>query len=248
MMRALLLPMLLMHLIAGPASAEPTPLVVRVISQGAKFVGTGMDGVHITVRDAGSGKTLAQGLALGGTGDTARIMNGRPRGTPIADDSAAAFRATLDVTEPTLVDVQVHGPVQPAGAAVAASAQHWLIPGAAVLGDGWVIELPGLAVSASASASKSAANNRRRVTAHVSMMCGCPITPGGMWDAARFKVEAWVVGAAVGSAGMGNRRVPLAYAGTTGDFAGDLPSGAAVIVAQDSLTGATGTARIAVPD
>jgi hypothetical protein len=43
------------------ARAEPTQLEVRVISKGAKFVGTSMGGVLITIRNADTGELLAEG-------------------------------------------------------------------------------------------------------------------------------------------------------------------------------------------
>ena len=67
------------------ATAEPTDLVIRVISEGGKFVGTSMGGAEIIVRDVRSGDVLARGRTAGSTGDTARIMAGGPRGTPLAD-------------------------------------------------------------------------------------------------------------------------------------------------------------------
>ena len=74
---------------AAPALAVPTPVTVRVLSQGAKFIGTGMGGVMVELADAATGKTLAQGRIEGGTGDTAKIMPGAPRGTPMADSASA---------------------------------------------------------------------------------------------------------------------------------------------------------------
>ena len=73
------------------AAAEPTDLVIRVISEGGKFVGTSMGGAEIIVRDVRSGEVLAHGRTAGSTGDTARIMTGGPRGTPLADEASAAF-------------------------------------------------------------------------------------------------------------------------------------------------------------
>jgi len=75
-------------------AAEPTDLVIRVISEGGKFVATSMGGAEIIVRDVRSGEVLARGRTTGLTGDTARIMAGGPRGTPLADDASAAFAAS----------------------------------------------------------------------------------------------------------------------------------------------------------
>ena len=44
---------------ATPALAVPTPVTVRVLSQGAKFIGTGMGGVDVVLADAVTGTKLA---------------------------------------------------------------------------------------------------------------------------------------------------------------------------------------------
>jgi len=214
-------------LAATPALAVPTPVTVRVISQGAKFIGTGMGGVDIMLVDAATGAELAKGRVEGGTGDTAKIMNGAARGAPIADDGAARFSTTVDITEPRLVRLLVAGPKRPAGVEVAKTEVRWLIPGQPVVGDGWVVELPGLALTARREGG--------RVVADVSMLCGCPIAPGTLWDEGRFRINAWVAG----------KPVPLGFAGQTGRFAADVPAGAEWVTAVDTLSGATSAAKIA---
>jgi hypothetical protein len=232
--------------IALPAAATPTDIVVRVISQGGKFVGTGMGGADVILRDVRTGEILARGVTSGATGDTARIMTGGPRGTALADAATAGFRTTLDISEPRLVEVEVYGPLAQLQAAAKATQQHWLLPGAPVVGDGWVVELPGLVVDM----VEPAAHNRTatgastvRLTANVALMCGCPIEPGGLWDAARYDVRAF---AQRDGAPAGN--VAFAYAGATGRFAGDLPlkgkgNYVVTVTAIDRQTGATGVDR-----
>jgi len=211
---------------AAPALAVPTPVTVRVISQGAKFIGTGMGGVLVELSDAATGASLAKGRIEGGTGDTAKIMNGAARGAAIADDKTAKFDAVIDIDQPREVRISVLGPLQPAGAAVAHVSTRWLIPGQPVLGDGWVVDLPGLALTARRDGGQ--------VVADVSMLCGCPIAPGTLWDEKRFELKAWVGGAAV----------PLKWAGQTGRFAGAVPAGATWVTAVDTLSGATSAAKI----
>ncbi len=211
---------------ATPALAVPTPVTVRVLSQGAKFIGTGMGGVDVVLADAATGAPLAQGRIEGGTGDTAKIMNGSPRGTPIADANTARFDAMIDISEPKEIRVAVMGPMKPAGVAVAKIETRWLIPGQPVVGDGWVVDLPGLALTARREAGQ--------VVADVSMLCGCPIAPGTLWDEKRFELKAWV----------GATAVPLKWAGQTGRFAAAVPAGASWVTAVDTLSGATSAARI----
>lgn len=214
---------------ATPALAVPTPVTVRVISQGAKFIGTGMGGVMVELADATTGTPLATGRIEGGTGDTAKIMPGSPRGTAMADDKTAKFDTMLDISAPTAVRVTVKGPLKPEGVAVTATTTRWLLPGQPVVGDGWVVELQGLALTARREGGQ--------VVADVSMLCGCPIAPGTLWDEKRFELKAWVRGAAV----------PLKWAGQTGRFAADVPAGATWVTAVDTLSGATSAARIVAP-
>ncbi|MBX9665057.1 MAG: hypothetical protein K5Q19_17165, partial [Novosphingobium sp.] len=47
------------------AWAEPTPLTIRVLSLGGKFIGSGMGGARIVVRDARTQQILAQGITSG---------------------------------------------------------------------------------------------------------------------------------------------------------------------------------------
>jgi hypothetical protein len=222
--------LLLTLLAATPALAVPTPVTVRVLSQGAKFIGTGMGGVDVELADAATGKTLATGRIEGGTGDTAKIMPGAPRGTPMADEKSAKFDAMLDISEPRAVRVTVKGPLKPAGNAVTAVTTRWLLPGQPVVGDGWVVELQGLALTARREGGQ--------VVADVSMLCGCPIAPGTLWDEKRFELKAWV------GMGAGGTAVPLKWAGQTGRFAADVPTGATWVTAVDTLSGATSAAKI----
>jgi hypothetical protein len=211
---------------AAPALAVPTPVTVRVISQGAKFIGTGMGGMEVALVDAETGDDLAQGRIAGGTGDTAKIMNGSPRGTAMADATTASFTTTLDIDRPRLIRVMVLGPAKPAGVAISAAQSRWLIPGQPVVGDGWVLELPGLALTARRDGGQ--------VVADVSMLCGCPIAPGTLWDEKRFELKAWV----------GAQAVPLKWAGQTGRFAAEVPAGVTWVTAVDTLSGATSAAKI----
>jgi hypothetical protein len=217
---------LAMLAIAAPAWAVPTPVAVRVLSQGAKFIGDGMGGVDVTLTDVATGKLLKQGRVEGSTGDTARIMPGAPRGTPMASEGVATFATMLDIAEPTEIRLTVTGPLKPAGTAVSLTTTRWLIPGQPIAGDGWVVELPGLALTAKREGG--------RVVADVSMLCGCPIAPGSLWDAKRFRIDAWV----------GDKRVPLTYAGETGRFAGEVPAGATWVTALDALSGASSAVRL----
>lgn len=238
-----LLPGVAAALLAVPASAEPTPVTVRVLSQGGKYVGSSMGGAMVRITDAATGRLLAEGPTSGGTGDTGRIMGPQPRGAVLADERTAAFRATLDLDRPQLVQISAYGPASDPQSAVSVAVTRWLVPGpAATLGDGIVLELPGLVVRPSPPASAEA-DGSARIAAQVMLMCGCPIEPGGLWDSARFDVTAVLVDAD----GREQARHRLDYAGQTGLFAARIPAAALAgravrIIAIDTRTGAVGVA------
>ena len=231
-----------------PAQAEPTDITVRVISRDAKFIGTSMGGVAITIRDARSGTIFARGVTQGGTGDTAKIMHkDGGRRARLADASAAKFETTLDLDAPRLIEVEAYGPLAQPQAAHRVTASQWMVPGADLSGgDGWVLEMPGFVVDVlapSAHVRLPADTEEVELAANVVMMCGCPITPGGLWDAEDYTVRAMVTrnGEAWG-------KIDLVYAGTTSQFAAAVPvDGPGVydvlVYAHDPATGTTGSDR-----
>lgn len=224
-------------LIAGRAEAEPTKITVRVISQDAKFVGDGMGGAHVILRDVRSRKVLASGVTAGGTGDTRQIMNSQGRSPIRATPEAASFTTTIDIDVPTRVNLEVEGPVNRPGSIIHASVERWVMPGQSVdIGNGWMIELPGLAITTDSMLKDQTLS----IKAKVELMCGCPITPGGLWDAADYRVEA--------SIWRGRRRVntiPLAFVSSPGGFSVKMPAPRPgryrmVVFAQNEKTGNSG--------
>ena len=202
------------------ASAEPTEVTVRVLSKDGKFVGSSMGGARVILRDADTGEILAQGVTEGGTGDTKRIMHedGGRRAT-LSDDSAAKFTASLDITEPRLIEAEVFGPLSQRQSANRVTATHWLVPGVPLTGgDGWVLELPGFVVDVLAPPAHVKLSPETKtvdVRVNVALMCGCPITPGGLWDADTLDVKALVK-----HNGEELPPVDLAFAGETSQFKG----------------------------
>lgn len=230
-----------------PLRAEPTPLIIRVLSLGGKFIGSGMGGARIVVRDAATQQVLAEGTTAGGTGDTKRIMAGGPRNTALADESAAAMRIMLDLKEPTLIEVEASGPLAQRQSAVSARSQRWVLPGHGVAqGDGWVLELNGLVVDVTDPPAhfRPAAEERQiMIRANLALLCGCPIEPGGLWDADRFKVTARIA-----HDGGEVTTVPLRYAGKTGLFAASIAAAKpgthdVTVTAIDRATDAVGVDR-----
>jgi hypothetical protein len=201
-------------LVAAPAAAEPTRLMVRAQSTDAKFIGTSMGGVQVIVRDARSKKILAKGAITGGTGDTARlVIEPRRRGDVASDDESAGFEAFLDITEPTLVQVEAFGPMGKPGAAITVASSLWVLPGRHLTGDGLILTFPGLVVEADLISGDAGLSVRAKVT----LMCGCPLEPGGTWNAANYTVTARLMS---GQAEVA--RSTLAFASKPSEFAGTL--------------------------
>jgi hypothetical protein len=213
--RSLLLASCIVAFVASSAFAVPTQITVRVRSKDAKFVGTTMGGALITIKDAQTGELLAKGVTAGGTGNTEKIMI-KPitRGLAIADQSAAKFTAALDIDEPRLIEVSAFGPEANLQAANKVTATQWVVPGKNITeGDAWMLELPGFVVDVLAPPAHSMQSASVEIRANVTMMCGCPIAPGGLWDANKFEVAALLY-----RDGKRLGELPLKYAGTTSQF------------------------------
>lgn len=211
---------------ATPAPAPaPTEVVVRVISQDAKWVGDLTGGAEVRLVDVASGALLAEGKVVGSTGDTPAIMAAQGRAPLRSTEGSAAFRTALSIDRPTLVRVEVRGPLGYPQTMQRASSERWLIPGQSMAGaDGWVIELPGLAITLVDTPAKPQQGTARQgtarqgtpqqLTAHVQLMCGCPITAGGMWDAAEYSVTTEIL-----QPGAAAVRMPMTFAEAPGRYA-----------------------------
>lgn len=238
---------LAMMLPSVAAWAEPTEITVRALSKDAKFIGTSMGGMRITLRDAETGEVLASGLTEGGTGDTKRLMHENVgRRAVMSDASAARFQVTLDLDAPRLIEVEAYGPLAQRQAAQRVVATQWVIPGRGISGgDGWVLELPGFAVDVLSPPAhiKFDGATTVDVRANVVMMCGCPIEPKGLWDADKYEVQA-----IVRRDGKPVAQVPLKYAGQTSQFAAAVPATEpgmyeVLVYAYDPANGNTGLDR-----
>lgn len=234
---------------AGAALAKPTEITVRAISKDAKFIGSTMGGVRITLHDVETGELLASGVTAGSTGDTKRLVEQpRKRGTPLSDPKSAKFTATLDLDRPRLVEVKAHGPLAQRQSAITVSSTQWVVPGKHVTGgDAWMLEMPGFVVDVLAPPAHvkiKGAPQKISLKANVTMMCGCPIEPGGKWDAKTYEVAALLT-----RNGKPAKTVPLAYAGKKSQFAAELEvkeKGVyeATVYAYDPANGNTGLDRV----
>ncbi len=239
-------------LVTSAAFAEPTEVVIRVLAKDAKFIGTETGGADVTLRDVESGKILAHGLTTGATGNTPKIMTDpHPRGGTLSDETSAKFSATLDLDRPRLISATVKGPMNAKEDAVTTSSMQWVVPGKPVTGDdAWVVEIRGFVIDLTTAVPKTVklAGGSQKIPLHakITMQCGCPITPGGLWDADKLEIGVIVH--------KGTKAYPttrLAYAGKPSTFDGELeisePGSYTVdIYAYAPWDGNTGVRRIAL--
>jgi hypothetical protein len=220
MLRTLVSTALVVLCLSSTAGAAPTNVTVRAVSRDAKVIGDGVGGVRITIRDAETGKVLATGVQTGGTGDTKRIMQEpRTRGVVVyGTDGAASFRTTLDLAHPTRVEITAEGPLKYPQAMQRASRTLLLLPGQHVEGEGLLLEIGGFIVDVPAALTADA-GQPLTVRAKVTMTCGCPTEPGGLWNADHILVTARILrGAAVVHEGV------LSYAGQPSTYEATLPA------------------------
>ncbi len=173
-------------LLTYPAAAASTAVTVRAVSRDAKILGDGVGGARITIREVDTGRVLATGLQEGNTGETKRIMQEpRARGAVVYDtEGAAAFRATFDLRAPTRVELIAEGPLKYPQAMQRVSKTMLLVPGQTIEGEGVLLEIPGFIVDVVPTDSPLV------IRAKVTMSCGCPTEPGGLWDAENIIVTA----------------------------------------------------------
>ena len=221
------------------ASAEPVPtdVTVRVIARDAKAIYEAVGGAWVTITDQTSGKVLASGLHTGkSSGSTQKIMvEPRKRGeTTFATPDAAMFHTTIPLEKPTVVEVAAEGPVGHPQAKRAASKTLLLVPGEHITGDGIVLEIHGLVVTAGAP---KPVGGDLELDATVVMACGCPVTPGGTWNADEFEVTARLIAAN----GDTIATVPMRWAG--GRWSASIPRPELSPVAIEVVAGHTPTAN-----
>jgi len=200
------------------AGAEPTAVTVRVIAHDAKFIGTGMGGVRVILRDAKTGAILDQGLIEGSTGDTAvLVQQPRARHEDLARGGGASWVGELDIDKPTRVKAEAIGPLSAGDNQQQASLSFWVLPGQDIEGDGILLTFHGFTVHPVSPGPHQSfkPGEEIRIEAHVVMMCGCPVEPGGLWDADRYRIRAQVR-----SAERILTELPLEFTGTTNRFAG----------------------------
>jgi hypothetical protein len=203
-------------LIAQTGGKE-TKIMIRAIARDAKVIGTHVGGAKITVRDVATGEILAQGMQQGGTGDTDVIMK-KPhtRGmTVFSAGDASGYLAVLHLEKPTVVEVSAEGPLGNAQATQRSSKTLLLVPGEDVLGEGILLEIHGFIITSLAPLpdAKLKAGSPFEVRATVTMSCGCPTEPDGLWDANKIRVVARLL-----RDGKVESEIPMQYAGVQNTF------------------------------
>lgn len=114
-----------------------------------------------------------------------------------------------------------------------------------------MLELPGMVVDVLAPPahlmlSAKDAPKQMDIQTNVTMMCGCPISPGGLWDADKFEVKALIK-----KDGKLIAEAPMKYAGKTSQFSGSFDvTGAGAyeitVYAYDPSNGNTGVDKTTV--
>ncbi len=201
---------------------KETKVMIRAIARDAKVIGTHVGGAKITVRDVTTGEILAQGIQKGGTGDTDTIMK-KPhtRGMTVYDTpDSSGFLAVLHLEKPTVVEVSAEGPLGNAQATQRSSKTLLLVPGEDVLGEGILLEIHGFIITplAPLQDAKVKAGSPFEVRATVTMACGCPTEPDGLWDANKIRVVARLL-----RDGKVESEIPMTYAGVQNTFHTDVP-------------------------
>lgn len=223
-------------------SAQETSIMIRVKAKDAKFIGSSMGGAKVIVKEHISGRILAEGYTSGSTGNTDRIMNNPiSRDTQLSDDQTAGFMANLIIEKPVFVTVSAYAPIDNT---VKSETQLWLIPGKNITGDGLILEIPGFKIDVLAPQVHESIGEESgiEIRANIVMMCGCPLTSGGLWNADEYEVKALVF-----KDGKTVATIPLKITEKASNFLGkgNLSPGnyEIAVYAYDSETGNTGLGK-----
>lgn len=221
--------------------AEPTQLMIRAMANDAKYIGTSVGGVRVTVKDAETGELLDEGWINGGTGDTDRLIkNPIHRGEVLTDKNTAGYLSTVDIDAPRLVKITLLGPYAYRQSLQEASITTWLIPGKDLLGDGITIKMPGFIADGWTQVLQSGVVE---FYLDASLMCGCPIKKNGLWDPKNYEAKAILM--------QDEKKIdeiPLSFTGPIGIFSAKTQlkeSGhyKAILYVIDSKTGNVGLDR-----
>lgn len=222
--------------------SQETEVMIRVKAKDAKFIGSSMGGAKVIIKDSQTGEILSQGFTAGSTGNTKAIMETPlSRNARLSDEKTAGFLASLNIQEPVLATVEAFAP---GSSDVKSSTQLWILPGKNISGDGLVIEIPGFIVDVLSPQAHERISKDKKIdiTANIIMMCGCPLTAGGLWDANKYEISAVIKGE-----GAPGTPIPMQITDKPSTFKGEvtLPPGnyEVAVYAFDAATGNTGLGK-----
>lgn len=239
---------ILFFLIQPVSAQDATQLVIRAKAKDAKFIGTSMGGALIRIINTNTGELLAKGVTEGSTGDTERlVLASNERYDDLHTEDAAKFETTLQLSEPVFATVEAVAPNAQQQSQVVSSTQLWLIPGKDIIGDGIILEIPGFAVDVLTPRAHSRTAQRNiSIQANVVMMCGCPVSDGGLWDSSDYEIKALI-----NHTDKVVDTVPLSFTGTANLFEGTYSATDSgvyeiTVYAYDAKTGNTGVDKTTV--
>lgn len=230
--------------VSAISSAQEVEIMVRAQAGDAKFIGTSIGGAKILIKDALTNEILAEGITKGSTGNTEKIMKqAQIRGKRITDDQTAGFNAKVQIAEPRFVTIEAYAPRNKKHARAKSSTQLWLLPGKDITGEGIILKIPGFVVDiVTPQTHQSYSSSEIKIQANIVMMCGCPITQGGLWDANQYEVTAILK-----SDNMDTKTIKMEQEGGSSNFTGsaNLEKGSYELIIQafDPVTGNTGVDR-----
>ncbi len=251
--RSIVLATFMVFMFASLVFAVPTKLTVRVRAHDAKFVGSGVGGVKVVIKDFFTGDVLSEGSIEGGTGNTKKLMFAPvKRGETISDKYTASFVTSLDINEPRKLLIEVMGPLTAGVDMHRETKTIWLLPGRDIVGDGVVFDFYGLIVQAYSPVPHSIekAGDTITIGAHVSPMCGCPIGKNRIWNYKNYSVSATIY-----HGGKRIGEIPLEFTGKIGNFEGSFrlskPGAYKIVISaydNQNNQGADITSAVALPE
>lgn len=213
---------------AIPAEGEPPPdphlndpkmttVLVRVVAHGAMVLGRDVGGARVSITDVETKQVLATGIQEGEAGDQNQIMR-----TPhlmeeavYSSRPAAAFKTTIELRRPTLVEVAAEGPLAYPSSIRRTAKTILLIPGQDLTGDGIVLHLNGYIVQIEhpKAGEPLIAKEDVKLQASVRTLSGALVRPHGDWDSRKIKIYGELL--------IGDRiieRLQMFYSNDTGTF------------------------------
>lgn len=178
-------------LASATVSAEPTQIMVRAKAVDSKFIGSSVGGIRAVVEDAETGEILDEGWINGDTGDTAVLIeNPLKRGERQTDETTAGYLATVDIDTPRLLRFKLIGPYAYRQSMQEATMTSWVVPGKDIVGDGIVLSMSGFIVDAW---TRVLQGGQVDIMTKASLLCGCPITKDGHWQADNYEARAIIM-------------------------------------------------------